>query len=137
MARLSKNDLKDIVKECLVEILQEGISSPQIRQASQLNERHSRRAQGRRSSFDHVAWRKDQDPTPAVDYKETASQLASDPILASVLADSANTMQEQILAESRGPSAMSGDVAARKAAMSDPEDLFGDAAGKWAHLAFE
>ena len=136
MARLSKSDLKDIVKECLVEILQEGISTSKPTGVSHLSENRTR-GRSRRGAFDHVEWRKNQEPAPAVDYRETASQLASDPILASVLADSASTMQEQIMAENRGPSAMSGDSAARKAAMSDPEDLFGEAAGKWAHLAFE
>jgi hypothetical protein len=63
--------------------------------------------------------------------------MTSDPILAEVLADSQRTMNEQIRAESLGHSAMAGDFADRRAAESDPEDLFGSAAQNWATLAFE
>ena len=73
---------------------------------------------------------------PAVDYVEEAKKLSDDPILAEVLADSHRTMREQMAAESMGPSAMSGDFAARQAATSDPESLFGDASSNWAALAF-
>lgn len=140
MARLTKSDLKEIVKECLVEILQEGINTD-TSERQVFSESASKRESGipsRRSAFDHVSWRKETMPEKqSVDYSETARQLSSDPVLASVLADSANTMREQMMAESRGPSVMSGDAAARQAAMSTPEDLFGSSAGKWATLAFE
>ena len=69
--------------------------------------------------------------------------MTSDPVLSSILADTAKTtLQEQRGAESTGPggvsitTSMAGDGAARVAAQSTPEDLFGESANKWADLAF-
>jgi hypothetical protein len=56
-----------------------------------------------------------------------------------LLKDTANTtLQEQLSAEGRknSPVSVSGDRAAKLADKSNPEDLFGDSASKWATLAF-
>ena len=70
-SKLSKSDLKEIVKECLVEILQEGIMSssggkPAARQRIRENNTKSRR-----SSFDHVSWARDNtDKNKSIDYTQ-------------------------------------------------------------------
>ena len=59
MSKLRKSELKEIVKECLVEILEEGMGQSQRGTVAQsLTEgRHSSRAN--RTSFDHVKWQKE------------------------------------------------------------------------------
>ena len=66
--------------------------------------------------------------------------MTSDPVLSSILADTAmTTLQEQAGAD-RGKqmvaSSAAGDRASKAMAASDPTDVFGDAASKWADLAF-
>ena len=107
-SKLSKSDLKAIVKECLVEILKEGIMSPPST-SSTLNENK----RSRRSSFDHVSWAKESHPEEKIDYSEHARSLTDNSILAEVLADSQNTLINQVNAEKMGKSAMSGDFAER------------------------
>ena len=75
--------------------------------------------------------------------KEAAESMTSDPVLSSILEDTAmTTLQEQITAESRGtngisiPTSMTDDESARTVAMSTTDDLFRDSAAKWADLAF-
>ena len=137
MSKLLKSELKEIVKECLVEILSEGIS-PSAQSNSVISESRTQRRQ-RRSAFDHVSWARENKPQEekSINAKQAASSLTSDPILAEVLADSKKTMINQIEAERRGPSASSGDFAQRKASESDPLSLFGGSAGNWAALAFD
>ena len=122
-SKLLKSELKAIVKECLVEILSEGISTTGLEQRKQRQHTPQRRA-----AFDHVSWAKETErESPRVpDSREVANSLTSDPILAEVLADSQRTMMEQAQAENRGPAASAGDLAQRKVSNSDPMDLFSD-----------
>ena len=133
-SKLLKSELKAIVKECLVEILSEGISTTGL-------ERKGRRkhAPQRRAAFDHVSWAKEakREAPKAPDSREIAKSLTSDPILAEVLADSQRTMVEQMQAENRGPAASAGDFAQRKVSTSDPMDLFSESSSNWAALAFD
>jgi len=142
-SKLLKSELKQIVKECLVEILHEGISSD-ISGDSKESISHAIRdtSASRRSSFDHTSWAKGQSSShehdnDKPDYIEQAKNLTDNSILAEVLADSHKTMIGQIEAERMGKAVAAGDLATREAASSDPMDLFGDAAGKWAALAFD
>tara|TARA_R100001126_G_C4842004_1_gene157405 strand:+ start:97 stop:522 length:426 start_codon:yes stop_codon:yes gene_type:complete len=137
--KLLKSELKQIVKECLLEILQDGLGPTPAPSNSrhELNETRSRRR-----GFDHVSWSKEQESKrPERNIRESirsdVSQMTSDPILAEVLADSHKTMMNQMEAEKQGVTAMAGDFAERKVASSDPVDLFGAAAGNWAALAFD
>ena len=146
MAKFSRRDLKDVVKECLVEILQEGLSGD--RQSSRITEsispakyRHKDLSPKKRS-LDNISWNKkssQKNPNFEKNVDSITSQMTSDPILASVLADTAmTTLQEQVSAETGG---MHSPVAARDGAdlmmsQSDPIDIFGESAGKWAELAF-
>ena len=132
-SKLLKSELKAIVKECLVEILSEGISTSGISQKKQRQQ-----APQRRAAFDHVSWAKETERAEPKqpDSREVANSLTSDPILAEVLADSQRTMVEQMQAENRGPAASAGDFAQRKVSNSDPMDLFSESSNNWAALAF-
>jgi len=130
MAKLSREKLKTIVKECLVEILSEGLSTPDNR----LTE----------SSTRHKTKQKHVNLRPALDnisfgqkVQQTVGNLSNDPLMASIFADTAvGTLQEQIGAESRGAVAQQGDSASRAMSESEPNDMFGEAAANWAALAF-
>jgi hypothetical protein len=137
-SKLLKSELKEIVKECLVEILSDGIDVSSSNEKTETVVNESRTLNTRRSSFDHAEWsRNTRSENFKNDYREDAQMLSDDPILIDVLADSHKTLQEQIQAESMGASALSGDFAAREAASSDPESLFEGASKNWAMLAFD
>ena len=155
MAKLTRSTIKSIVKECLIEILQEGLmhemstinESKRGRERSAISGRErSDRGHVRRMGLDKIEFSKKSSQTNKnldQNIREAASSMTSDPVLSSILEDTAKTtLQEQIVAEQKGPngtslpSSMAGDRMAREAAMSTPEDLFGDVANKWADLAF-
>ena len=157
--KLTKGALKEIVKECLVEILQEGFGN-------NLNEQLNRRSysaselsvqnnydtslqlqeQIRRPALDNVRFNTKKEKINENFDRNTSSaigQMTSDPILAEILSDTARTtLQSQLAGERKGPGGTSlptshaGDHAARTVAQSDLLDLFGDSSKNWANLAF-
>ncbi|MAE83211.1 MAG: hypothetical protein CMB80_10770 [Flammeovirgaceae bacterium] len=143
MAKLTKSALKSIVKECLVEILQDGLLTTQ----EVINESKGRqpnksstqaKASLRRVGLDNIKFSKS---TPNKDLKkniqETARSMTSDPVLSSILADTAmTTLQDQFQATDKGSPAAGSDAATLQASRSNPQDLFGESASKWADLAF-
>lgn len=135
MKKLSKTVLKEIVKECLVEILSEGIGSPSpMNETKTYGEDMSHiYAERKRKLANQVSYNK-----PKNNAIEAATQITSDPILSEILKDTASTtMVEQITAERKNPGAMAAtDAASFKVANNDLGDLFGDAASKWSTLAF-
>lgn len=152
--KLSRDELKNIVKECLVEILSEGLSSPTNRiMESKLANRHtleSQRTAGvqtRSGISDKISFLPKGDPAGQEKRRSQIDRSAiraatSDPILQEMLADTA-TLGTPILDESKVSASMhesavavQGDVAAKHMLRSDPTDLFGDASSKWAVLAF-
>ena len=133
MAKLSRTVLKSIVKECLVEILQEGLLSDV--EAVQ-SVRPQNRAPKRKKSVSS---------RPALDQvkfesaiNQTVSGLTSDPVMASIFADTAKTtLQEQYSAD--GSPAARGTVDDSMFSPSpenDPTEIFEKAAANWAALAF-
>ena len=147
--KLTKNHLKLIVKECLVEILEEGIGSESSKitesKSRASNQKRQPASQARSRSLDNISWgddKKVKNNNFEKNVNRVAKEMTSDPILSSILADTAKTtLQEQV--ERTGPggvsmpsAAMAGDAAARATAASNPEDLFGGAAANWATLAF-
>ena len=164
MAKLSRQKLKNVVKECLVEILQEGLTTQGApNPAVNLNESNSRQisrmqaAQTRNLSApnghapmpnrsraaDNISYGPRGDTStaanPQFDQKvnNTISHLTDDPVMAAIFSDSARTtLQEQLQAENRTPAMTQGDQAARAMASSDPTDLFAGASQNWAQLAF-
>lgn len=175
MAKLSRDDLKGIVKECLLEILSEGLNSSldnlveskradsiqaPKRTRRQINEDQYRSPQNRNvrnSEVESLKQRMKYLDTLKVGestnagkvvnqqfqqrVEQTTSSLTNDPILSEIFKDTAaTTLQEQLSADSKSPSAAppaAADSYSLKVAQSNPEDLFGgEAASKWATLAF-
>ena len=159
MAKLTRTAIKSIVKECLIEILQEGLMTNEptsLKESSRTSPSNgfSEKKSKRRMSAEHTrrlgldkieftANKSSANKNFEKNIKETANSMTADPVLSSILQDTAKTtLQEQLVAEQSGPNgmsiptAMAGDDAARTVAMSTPEDLFGESAGKWADLAF-
>ena len=129
--------LKSLVKECLVEILAEGIGNSKT-QKSYLTERkqinrekrqlelekmHAQRSR----ALDNVKFKKNID--------EHVNALTEDPVLASIFADTAmGTLQEQAQAEAIP--GMSMGAQSRPESPGTSLESFGDSARNWAQLAF-
>ena len=138
--KVTKSDLKSIVKECLVEILSEGISTTQKTQAK------SRPVT--QPLFTESVKRQPSIQSAAASKKVMSSQLreavrreaAGDDVMAEILADTAaSTLPKMMQNEGKAPiaAAVGGGLAERVVAEASPEDLFGDdVASKWANLAF-
>lgn len=125
MAKLSRNQLKGIVKECLLEILSEGLASETSQPAPRKRVTRRRNPEPiRNENFDTAV-------------NESVTGLTDNPVMAEIFADTARTtLQEQMGAESAGPMATGGDTASRQMANSDPGEVFGEASSRWASLAF-
>ena len=135
MAKLSRNTLKEIVKECLVEILAEGLSEGKSQKLEENFNKFSRASSPTRSKTKQKSQLKE-NPAFRQNANKAISSVTSDPVMASIFADTAeNTLQEQISAEGRSP-VTPGDKAAQVVSQADPSDLFGDSADTWASLAF-
>lgn len=136
--KLTKNDLKQIVKECLVEILSEGIgaSLPSINEIkNQLPKK--------RNIMPHSSITRQNSQSVRVHsnaLKEAIKiESAGNSIMASILADTAAhslpTMLESDVPGKFNPKPTG--TVERVVASTSPEDLFGeDVASKWASLAF-
>ena len=129
MSKLTKSDLKVIVKECLIEILAEGLAgqgvSEQPRRQSKkkalkesiLKRQHlhsdntlsspSTERQNRKSYLDNISFNQREEPQAVqiqeqkTQIRERVAQVTSDPILSEMLADTAvTTLPTQLSAES-------------------------------------
>jgi hypothetical protein len=149
--RLNKEELKSIIKECLVEILTEPALNES--RASRPAGSPARRAQQpidpglarRRAHLESIQVNQKQQQAaperPRVTKNEIGS-ITSDPVLQSIFADTA-----QRLTEAPEPAANTGRITHEQAVMTagdtaskamlnaDPLDIF-DSASKWADLAF-
>ena len=134
MAKLTRTALKSIVKECLVEILAEGLAST----GETLLE--SKTAQARKPKAKNRA------PATFSDKRTLSENLlnkinstTSDPILADILKDTAlNTLPNQLGADKNMSfvnRVSQGDQATKVMAESDPLDMF-EGASNWEALAF-
>ena len=139
MKESDRQIIKNVVKECLIEILSEGIlgSNTPVRKKKRNHNRKKKvnESKNKFSHLDKISYsKKKKQPQPSMN-----TNLTNDAVLNSLLADTAqNTLQDQTAAESRRHTAQirtSGDAAARLVADSNPEDLF-ESASKWSKLAF-
>ena len=143
MAKVSRSVLKEIVKECLLEILFEGIDSEAglyeeeepIREARQ--PRRTSRPSSKRSltaavEQNRAPKQKKQQRKPP-QFKEAAASLTDDPMMQSIFEDTAmTTLQEQ----KEGARPTGGDQASTIVQETDNlENLF-EGAGNWAAIAF-
>lgn len=162
MSKLSRSVLKGIIKECMVEIMQESFfphSNSQMidmlgesksqsidRQSYKKNMQEGNQGRKRSRHLDNINYgggESSRKPNKQFENKVSnlASSMTNDPILADILKDTAmTTLQEQVSADNKGnivSPVRSGDKAAIAVSQNDPTDIFGqEAAGKWASLAF-
>jgi len=129
---MKRNELKALIKECVVEVLHEGLGGAT---ASALRESVSpRTSQKRRGKLPRKSTTK-QTSRPVV---EVDTGISKDPIMQSIFNDTAaTTLQEQVASERRGAPlvAEGADRAAHFMAEHDPEEIF-DGVSNWADLAF-
>ena len=149
--RLNKEELKSIIKECLVEILTEPAlsesrsfrqtPSPRIHQ-SEVDPGLTRR----RAHLESIQVNPKQHPSAPPRARVTKNEIGSitsDPVLQSIFADTAQRLTE---APDPAPSQAgritheqavmtAGDTASKAMLNADPLDIF-DSASKWADLAF-
>lgn len=148
---MTRDQLKKIIKECLIEILAEGVGPalteharvvPKTIQQQQLPRPSSTPARAARSvDYMHVAPQaKQQSHVSAL-----VSSVTKDPILASILADTATTtLVEQTEGRQQMSVAAAGGHAERVVAANDPGQLIGAMTGlaeeeqhaRWANAAF-
>lgn len=138
--KVTKNELKSIVKECLVEILSEGIGGTQKVEQKARPVQQSSIAENIRRTLSHPPTPQRRPPAPSSLLKEAIRrESGGDNVMADILADTAaSTLPMMMQNEGKMPipSTAAGGVAERVVAAADPEELFGDAASKWASLAF-
>ena len=136
MAKVTRKLLKSLVKECLVEILIEGIDSDGADNLVEAVERSPENNSKRHRGPDPmIEIQKRRDKLDSVRVNEAVSNLTADPIMADIFRDTAQTtLQEQTTGENRGKFIPT-DKASQVAYDSDPMDMF-DGATNWASLAF-
>ena len=160
--KLDKDLLKSIVKECLVEILAEGIVNTQAPVSSKkrslsesinnsprrenLSGRHAsnQSQQQRRNYLDNISYGNSSEKNSRHDnaVSRITKSITKDAVMQDILADTARTtLQEQVSGEpSRGAApAMAtrpADKAAEIVSNNEPEQIFGESAKNWATLAF-
>ncbi len=128
MSKVSRSVLKSLVKECLVEILSEGL----VGSSKQVNEARKRKAQPKRKkTVKEVAKTSTRSEIP-----ETIKGVTSDPLMQSIFADTAKTTLVEQQSAERNPRVVAGDRISQTVDKNDPADLFGEAANNWAALAF-
>ena len=139
MAKLTKSALKGLVKECLVEILSEGISSTtsRISNSDSTRQKRSQQLEKRRKAEEKrlSEHRKKFD----VKVEDAVSELTDDPIMQSIFADTAkSTLREQVSHEKSGRpgSQPSPEMISGNAEGIDLGSIFDDASTNWSHLAF-
>ena len=134
MAKVSRSMLKSIVKECLVELLAEGLSGGDTESLNEsLSLRDTIPSTAETFSSSKVANPRFEEKT-----KQIISQATKDPIMASILEDTAQTtLQEQNGADRPNQfTAKSTDTYSQIASESDPMSMFEGASENWASLAF-
>jgi len=130
-SKMTRSKLKGIVKECLVEILSEGIGSAEGVTSLRETSENSRRQQ-------QLLIKKEQERLDnhrkSLDRKidKTVSNITDDSVMREILADTARTtLQEQMSHDSTQPG---------RPNVSDPginlDSIFSESADNWAQLAF-
>lgn len=134
MAKVSRSMLKSIVKECLVELLAEGLSGGDT---ESLNESLSLRNTVTKAEKTFTS-SKVVNPRFEEKTKQVISQATKDPIMASILEDTAQTtLQEQNTADRPNQfTAKPIDTYSQIVNESDPMEMFGGVSNNWASLAF-
>jgi hypothetical protein len=139
MAKLTKSALKSIVKECLVEILSEGIGENTTKNITE-GKINTKRTANRKRAIDIENMRLEQQRKKLDQRKveNVVSSITDDPIMQSVLADTAKTtLQEQSRHDMRpGSQPAAGMATEQSSAGISLDGIFNSAQNNWSHLAF-
>jgi hypothetical protein len=164
MKNKTKLAIKSIVKECLIEILAEGLVGNQAATLKETRELRGALQESHDLSNTRKVFREDAINSNPVTTKSmgrpqqnkylnsivsgvekqrsnhmdnTIKKITNDSLMSELLADTANTTLLEQSGKTNQPSvSQSGDTAAKIADQSDPTELFGEVAGNWANLAF-
>jgi len=148
MSKLLRSELKDIVKECLIEILAEGIgSNTKNKKQPRQRTNKSLSSNKNKSYLDNIRYNKksktvpdEYGAIPLAKENKIKTNITQNATLNEMLADTAeSTLREQLSAERRGSQVPAGnmDPASKIVDQNTPESLFGaNAANKWSQLAF-
>lgn len=133
MAKVSRKMLKSIVKECLVELLAEGLTNGNTNKLSESILNKSNNIIKEENTQDVIVNHKFEESTNKI-----ITQTTKDPIMASILQDTARTtLQEQnSLDQPNKFSSKSNDIYSQTVNENDPMDIFSESSGNWATLAF-
>lgn len=137
--KASRSELKSIIKECLLEILNEGLgANPQINNKIQrplpqpLFTESSRRNQqsNRRPTASSM-------PSPQL-REAVRAEAGGNKVMEAILADTAaSTLPKMLQNEGKAPMNVPGGLAEQVVASADPDQIFGEeVTSKWANLAF-
>lgn len=131
--KISRHQLKALIKECLREILNEGLGD--VSSMKPTVESVRPRPRQKSGSLDQPIVSK---PTEALKHA-VVMESGGNPTLAAILADTATTTLPKMLAGDRPGTVPQGGGAVELAvANSTPEELFGEeSASRWANLAFD
>lgn len=144
--KTSRDQLKAIVKECLLEILSEGLGNVSPQRQLEANQRQisgtstSRPSQQRRPAFDPTL---DRQVTPqrgslSPALKEAIrAESGGNAIMAAIFSDTARTTLPSMLANGDNGAGAAVSPMQQEQFNGTPEQVFGeDSAGRWANLAF-
>lgn len=136
MTKVSRSMLKNIVKECLVELLAEGLSNNDDEKS--LNESLGLSKNPNNDYKKPLSSKKIVNPKFEEKTKEIISNTTKDPVMASILEDTAKTtLQEQNGVDQPNKfSAKNYDVYSQAVKENDPMEIFSESSDKWANLAF-
>ncbi len=150
MSKLDKNTLKSIVKECLIEILSEGLTNGNTQKLSEsINNNTNTKIKAEekinsipvqnKKNIAKILPQKKQINENFIDKtQQIIKKTTNDPILAEIFADTAlTTLQEQNSADNKTSfNPKSNDQYKNFMNENDPSDIFGEASNNWANLAF-
>jgi len=145
MSKLDKNTLKEIVKECLIEILSEGLTNGNTQKLSesfnikqQKQDIVSTNINQKSNVAKLLPSKKEINKTFIENTNKIIKNVTNDPVLSEIFADTAlTTLQEQNSADNKKQFiAKSNDPLQNFVNDNDPQDIFGNAATNWESLAF-
>ena len=137
MAKLSKNTLKLMIKECLIEILSEGLGelggishAASFQDSFQRTQKNIQEVSEKSTKVENNKFESNT--------RNLINSTTEDPVLKDIFADTAKTtLQEQMSADSgRKGYIKPTDKISSIVDKSDPIELFGEASNNWASLAF-
>ena len=134
MSKLSKGQLKNIVKECLLEILEEGIGGTSGTERVSMTESRPRRKTKPSKKNEKVKGNRLENENFEDAIQKSVQTITENPVMQDILRDTArSTLQEQLSADS-GKSGVSS-IGGNMDEVGEPIEQF-TANDRWAALAF-